>query len=186
MLDLPPTTMEFWMRLTPVALTLAIAIGTMASAGLGQRPDDVIDQRSMALVQEAQSQSAASRYNEAIDLLETALAVDPRNRAAYVALGRVAQAQRLPGKAIGYYADALSIEPNDQVALAAQGEAYVQRGAIERARANLTRLRTLCGQSCANADQLAAAITRGPPPEALAASRPEPATPPAATPPRRN
>jgi len=135
------------MRLTPVALSVALALATMASAGFSQRPDDVIDQRSTALVQEAQSQTAASRYNEAIDLLETALAVDPRNSAAYVALGRVAQAQRLPGKAIGYYADALRIEPNDQAALAGQGEAYVQRGAVERARANLTRLRTLCGNS---------------------------------------
>jgi Tfp pilus assembly protein PilF len=175
--------MEFWMRLTPVALTLAIALGTMASAGQSQRPDDVIDQRSTALVQEAQGQSAASRYNEAIDLLETALAIDPRNRTAYIALGRVAQAQRLPGKAIGYYADALQIEPNDQAALAAQGEAYVQRGAVDRARANLTRLRTLCGQSCANADQLAAVIQRGPPPAEVA--RVEPPAPPA-NPPRRN
>lgn len=174
------------MRLTPVVLSVAITFATMASAGFSQRPDDVIDQRSTALVQEAQSQTAATRYNDAIDLLETALAVDPRNRAAYVALGRVAQAQRLPGKAIGYYADALRIEPNDQAALAAQGEAYVQRGAVERARANLTRLRTLCGNSCAAADQLAAVIQRGPPAEALAATRPEPAAPPAATPPRRN
>ena len=174
------------MRLTPVALSVALALATMASAGFSQRPDDVIDQRSTALVQEAQSQTAASRYNEAIDLLETALAVDPRNRAAYVALGRVAQAQRLPGKAIGYYADALRIEPNDQAALAGQGEAYVQRGAVERARANLTRLRTLCGNSCGAADQLAAVIQRGPPAETLAATRPEPAAPPAVTPPRRN
>ncbi|MGE0178543.1 MAG: tetratricopeptide repeat protein [Sphingomonas sp.] len=172
------------MRLTPIALSLSIAVATMASAGFGQRPDDVIDPRSTALVEQARSQSSASRYNEAIDLLETALAVDPRNRAAYIALGRIAQAQRLPGKAIGHYADALRIEPNDQTALAAQGEAYIQRGAVERARANLTRLRTLCGQSCATADQLAAAITRGPPPEALAAQRVEPAPPPAQ--PRRN
>jgi len=176
--------MELWMRLTPIALSVAIAAGTMASAGFSQRPDDVVDPRSSALVAEAQTQSAASRYDAAIDLLETALAVDPGNRAAYIALGRIAQAQRLPGKAIGYYADALRIEPNDQAALAGQGEAYVQRGAVERARANLTRLRTLCGQSCAAADQLAAVIQRGPPAEALAAQRVEPAPPP--TQPRRN
>ena len=172
------------MRLTPIALSLSIVVGTMASAGLGQRPDDVIDQRSAALVQEAQALSAANRHNDAIEMLQTALAVDPRNRPAYIALGRIAQAQRLPGLAIGYYADALRIEPNDQAALAAQGEAYVQRGAVERARTNLTRLRTLCGQSCAAADRLAAAITRGPPAEALAAQRVEPAPPPAQ--PRRN
>ena len=144
------------MRLTPIALSLAIAAATMASAGNGQRPDDQIDPRSTALVQQAEAQSAAGRHEEAIDLLETALAVDPGNRAAYIALGRVAQAQRLPGKAIRYYADALRLEPNDVNALAGQGEAYVQRGAVERARANLQRVQTLCGQPCPQAQQLAA------------------------------
>lgn len=173
------------MRLTPIALSVAIAAATMASSGFGQRPDDQINPRSVALVEQARQHTAAARYSEAIDLLETALAVDPRNRDAYIALGRVAQAQRLPGKAIGFYADALRLEPNDVNALGGQGEAYVQRGAVERARANLTRLRTLCGQPCPQAQQLAAAIERGPPAEVLAAQRPE-QVPPAPEPPRRN
>ena len=162
------------MRFTPIVLSLAIAAGTMASAGQSQRPDDQIDPRSAALVQQAQGQTAAGRYGEATDLLETALAVDPRNRAAYIALGRVAQAQRLPGKAVRYYADALRMEPNDVNALAGQGEAYVQRGAVERARRNLERVQTLCGRNaCPQAQQLAAVIQRGPPAEVLAAQRPE-------------
>jgi Tfp pilus assembly protein PilF len=185
MLSLPPTGMEYVMRLMPIALTVALAAATMASTGYGQRPDDQIDPRSTALVEQGRQLTAAGRYNEAIDLLESALAVDPRNRAAYIALGRVAQAQRLPGKAIGLYADALRLEPNDVNALGGQGEAYVQRGAVERARANLARVRTLCGEPCPQAQQLAAAIQRGPPPAALAAQQPEPA-PPATTPPRRN
>jgi tetratricopeptide (TPR) repeat protein len=172
--------METLMRLTPIALSVAIAVGTMASAGHGQRADDQIDPRSMALVQQAQGLASAGRHNEAIDLLETALAVDPRNRTAYISLGRVAQAQRLPGKAIRLYGDALRLEPNDVNALAGQGEAYVQRGAVARAQANLQRVRTLCGQPCPQAQQLAAAIERGPPAEALAAQRPD------ATPPREN
>ena len=109
------------MRLTPIALSAAIALATFASAGQGQRPDDQIDPRSSALVQQAQAHSAAGRQNEAIDLLETALALDPRNRAALIALARVAVAQRLPGKAIRYYAAALQLEPNDVEALAGQG-----------------------------------------------------------------
>ena len=171
------------MRLTPIALASAIALATIASAGQGQRPDDQIDPRSAALVQQALPHSAAGRYNEAIDLLETALAVDPRNRPAYIALARIAQAQRLPGKAIRFYAEALSIEPNDANALAGQGEAYVQRGAVDRARRNLERLRTVCGQSCPQAATLAAAIERGPPPEVLAAQRPETGAPPPTQPP---
>lgn len=185
MLSLSPKGMEFLMRLTPIAFSVALAAATMASTGFGQRPDDQIDPRSAALVEEAQQLSAAGRHNEAIDLLESALAVDPRNRGAYIALGRVAQTQRLPGKAIRLYADALRLEPNDVNALGGQGEAYVQRGAVERARANLVRVRTLCGQACPQAQQLAAAIERGPPADVLAAQRPEQAPPPNNQP-RRN
>ena len=174
------------MRLTPIVLSAAIAAATMASAGQGQRPDDQIDPRSTALVAQAQAESGAGRNEAANDLLETALAVDPRNRGAYIALGRVAQAQRLPGKAVRYYADALRMEPNDINALAGQGEAYVQRGAVERARANLARVRTLCNQPCPQAQQLAAAIERGPPAEVLAAQRPDQTAPTEAPRPRSN
>ena len=170
--------METVMRFTPVALAAAIALATIASAGQGQRADDQIDPRSAALVEQARPHSAAGRFNEAIDLLETALAVDPRNRPAYIALARVALAQRLPGKAIRFFGAALAIEPNDADALAGQGEAYVQRGAVDRARANLARLRTLCGQNCAQATALAAVIQRGPPADVVQAQRPETAPPP--------
>lgn len=169
------------MRLIPIVLSAAIAAATMASAGQGQRPDDQIDPRSTALVEQAWAATDAGRQEEANDMLETALVVDPRNRAAYIALGRVAQAQRLPGKAVRYYADALRLEPNDVNALAGQGEAYVQRGAVERARRNLERVRTLCGNPCPQAQQLAAVIQRGPPAEVLAAQRPEQGAPPATT-----
>lgn len=161
------------MRLTPVLLTVAIAAGTMASAGHSQRPDNQIDPRSTALVREAQAVASANQ-NQATDLLETALAVDPRNREAYVALARIAQAQRLPGKAIRLYEEALRIEPNDVAALAGQGEAFVQRGAVERARRNLTRVQQLCtGRTCPQVAELSAAITRGPP----VATAQAPATP---------
>jgi tetratricopeptide (TPR) repeat protein len=182
--------MEYLMRLTPIVLSLGIAAATFASAGYSQRPDDQVDPRSAALVAQAQTRTTAGQYQDAIDLLESALAVDPGNRGAYIALGRVAQAQRMPGKAIGYYADALRLEPNDVTALASQGEAYVQRGAVDRARQNLTRVQSLCRAPCPQATQLAAVIQRGPPAELLAAQRPEqgapPSTPPATPAPRRN
>jgi Tfp pilus assembly protein PilF len=174
--------MESLMRLTPIILSLGIAAATIASAGNSQRPDDQVDPRSAALVTQAQGRTTAGQYEQATDLLETALAVDPGNRNAYIQLARVAQAQRLPGKAIGYYADALRLEPNDVNALAGQGEAYVQRGAVDRARQNLTRLQSLCAAPCPQATQLASVIQRGPPAEVLAAQRPEQGAPPATTP----
>lgn len=151
------------MRLTPIALSIAIAVATVSSAGHGQKADDQVDPRSQALVERGEALAQAGRHNEATDLLETALAVDPRNRAAFLGLARIAQAQRLPGKAVRFYADALRLEPNDVNALAGQGEAYVQRGAVDRARANLQRVQSLCASPCPQAQQLAAAIERGPP-----------------------
>lgn len=165
------------MRLTPIALSVALALATMASAGHGQRPDDQIDARSVALLQQGQALTASAQYDPAIDALESALAVDPRNRGAYVALARVAQAQKLPGKAIRFYGEALKLEPNDLTALAGQGEALVQRGAVERAKRNLEKLKTACKGNCPQAMTLAAVIAKGPPAEVLTARAPDVATP---------
>ena len=165
------------MRLTPIALTVAIALATMASAGHGQKPDDQIDARSVALTQQAQSLATQARYQEATDLFESALVLDPRNRQAYIGLARSAQGLKLPGKAIKFYFEALKLEPNDVAALAGQGEALVQRGAVERAKKNLERIKTLCANPCPQATQLAAVIAKGPPPEALTSRAPAAPTP---------
>ena len=156
------------MRVTPIVIAGAL-VAALASAGHGQRPDDQIDARSVALTRQAQALTAAGRFNEATDALETALAVDPRNRAAYLGLARVARNQKLPGKAIKFYGEALAIEPNDLAALAGQGEAFVERGAVERAKQNLVRINGLCKTPCPQATVLAAAIAKGAPPKVVTA-----------------
>jgi hypothetical protein len=67
------------------------------------------------------------------------------------------------------YREALALEPNDVAALAGQGEAMVQKGAVERAKANLARIKTLCKTACAPATTLAAVIAKGPPPAVVTA-----------------
>lgn len=151
------------MRFTPVTVALALALATVSSASLGQKPDDQIDPRSVALTLQGEAARAAGNLGTANDLFETALAVDPRNRKAYIGLAGVARAQDLPGKAIRLYGEALNIEPNDVVAISGQGEAMVQKGAVERARINLAKAQKLCKAACAPATQLAAAIAKGPP-----------------------
>ena len=151
------------MRFSPIAVVLALALATVSSGGNSQKPDDQISPRSLALLRQGQAAMAAGQLGQAQDLIETALAVDPRNRAGFVALGRVAQAQALPGKAIRYYKSALTLEPNDVSALAAEGDALVQRGALERAKQNLAKIRAICKADCPPAATLAAAITKGPP-----------------------
>lgn len=149
------------MRFSPPVLALSLALLTVASVGHGQKPDSKLLPRSVMLTEEANALAATGKYEEASGLLETALAVDPRNRGAFISLGRIAQKQGLPGKAIRFYRDALLIEPNDVQALSGQGEAMVAKGAITKAKENLARVKQLCMSNCPEQQQLAMAIERG-------------------------
>lgn len=152
------------MRFLPAAAVLSLSLAATASSGFGQKPDDQINPRSVALQRQGEAALAANNLSAANDALEASLVADPRNRAAYVSLGRVTQAQGLPGKAIRYYKDALQLDPNDADALSAEGQALVERGAVNRAKDNLAKLHTLCKGACPQATTLAAAIAKGPPP----------------------
>lgn len=157
------------MRFSPAALALSLTLLAVSSASPGQKPDDQINPRSLALLQLGEQQRQAGNLAAAADTLETAVALDPRNRAAFVSLAHVARGQGLPGKAIRYYREALLLEPTDVAALSGQGEAMVEKGAVERAKANLTRIQELCKGACAPATTLAAAIAKGPPPQVVTA-----------------
>ena len=152
------------MRFTPPAVGIALVLATVSSVGHGQRPDAAIDARSMLLVAQAKSDLAAGHLDVANDALESALAVDPRNRGAFALMAEVAQKQGLPGKAIRLYRESLLIEPNDIAALAGQGEAMVAKGAVTKAKENLARIKALCIGACPDGTRLAAVIEKGPPP----------------------
>jgi len=161
------------MRITLVSAAVALALLSVSTSLYGQRADDQIDARSVALLEKGKAAKTSGDLVGASGLIESALAVDPRNRQAYIALAEIARAQGLPGKAIRYYRGALTLEPNDIAALRGQGEAMVQKGAVERAKENLARVKTLCG-TCADATQLSAAIAKGPPATATAQVVPPP------------
>jgi Tfp pilus assembly protein PilF len=161
------------MRLMPRILVIGLASVALAAPVSGQRADNQINPKSVELQRQAKTLLNAGKLEAAEDLLETALAVDPRNRWAYVDLARVAEKQRLFGKAIRMTSKALELEPNDADAIAVQGEAMVELGAVARARQNLQKLQTICRQGCPQLSQLSAAISRGP---TVAAAKP-PETP---------
>ena len=96
---------------------------------MGSVPTTSLIPRSVDLLHQGQAHLAAGRFVEADEAFETSLAVDPRNRAAYNALARVAQRQKLFGQSIRYTKKALLLEPNDRDAIAIQGEAMVELGA---------------------------------------------------------
>ena len=157
------------MRFSPLVLVLGLVASTTAVSVQGQRPDDQIAPKSVALLKQGEAALAAGNYIAADDALETALAVDPRNRAAFVTMARVAIKQKLFGQAIRLTNRALALEPNDRDAIAVQGEAMVELGAVARAKVNFAKLQKLCASGCPQVATLGAAIARGP---AMAAAKP--------------
>ncbi|HEX6784576.1 MAG TPA: tetratricopeptide repeat protein [Sphingomicrobium sp.] len=160
------------MKFLPRLLLVAVSGLTLGARVEGQRADDQILPKSVELQRQARESISAGKLEQAEDLLETSLAVDPRNRSAFVDIARVAEKQHLFGKAIRMTNKALLMEPNDADALAVQGEAMVEMGATARAQANLQKLQTICGgKACPQIAQLNAAISRGP---AVAAAKAPP------------
>lgn len=160
------------MRITAISAAAALMLLSVSTSLMAQRPDDQIDPKSLALLQEGRAALASGDVEGAQDAIESALAVDPRNRQAFVALADIARSRNLPGKAIRLYRQALALEPNDVAALRGQGEALVAKGATERAKEVLAKVRAVCGAQCGEANALAAAITKGPPVTATAQAEP--------------
>ncbi len=157
------------MRFSPLVLMLGLATSTIAIPAAGQRPDNQISPRSLEFSKRGEAALAAGNYLAADDALETALVLDPRNRGAFTTMARVAIKQKLFGQAIRLTNKALSLEPTDRDALAIQGEAMVEAGAVPRARNTLAKLQKLCAGPCPQAAALSAVIARGP---AMAEARP--------------
>jgi Tfp pilus assembly protein PilF len=154
--------MESLMQSFARFLLIGAAGVALAAPAVSQRSDDQIQPKSVELQRQAREAVSAGKLEQAEDLLESALAVDPRNRGAFVDIARVAEKQHLFGKAIRMTNKALLLEPNDPEAIAVQGEAMVEMGATARAQANLQKLQTICKAGCPQIAQLSGAISRGP------------------------
>ena len=163
---------EYVMRYAPAAIALSLVVAVTASVGMGAEREP--DPRSAALVAQGKSQLAGGQVDAAIDSFEAALAIDPAHTAIYVELAEAARRQGLQGKAIHYYRETLERDPKNFAAISGEGEALVEKGAVEKARRNLAQLESMCGDDCAETRQLAAALARGTPVLTAEAVRPAP------------
>jgi hypothetical protein len=75
----------------------------------------------------------------------------------------------MQGKALHYYRRVLTSDPQNLDAIAGEGEALAEKGALKR-RANLARLENLCGKGCEASRQLGAAIAKGAAPQVVSAA----------------
>lgn len=154
----PESVLEKVMRFTPAAVSLAVVLAVTSSGSVGQKPSP-LDPRSISWSERGAAVLADGKLDQATDAFETSLALDPRNRGAFIGLAQVAHAQGLPGKEIRLYDEALLLDPQDVNVLQAQGSAMIARGAIESARGNLAKIKTVCKKGCDAANRLAKAIT---------------------------
>lgn len=151
---------EFAMRYAPAAVALSLLVAVTSSVGMAENRQT--DPRSAALEAQGRSQLQAGQLQMAVDSFEAALTVDPSNSRVYLDLAEAARRQGLQGKAIHYYRETLERDPKNFAALSGEGEALLEKGAVEKARRNLAQLQSLCGAGCNESQELAAAIDRGP------------------------
>ncbi len=166
---------EFVMRYYPAALALSLLAGLSASVGYSA-PTQAVDPRVTALIARGQVELDAGRIDTAIDNYEAALAIQPGNVPVLLELAKASRRSGLQGKALHYYRLALANEPQNVIAISGEGAALAEKGALDRARRNLTRLRGLCGEDCEATRALASAIDKGPAPRVITAQtiKPEP------------
>lgn len=146
------------MRFAPAAAALSLALAMTASVSIGQERDP--DPRAGVLISEGHSALKAGNTQAAIDAYEAALAVDPGYTPVFVHLAEAARADGLQGKAIRYYREALDRDPGNLAAIAGEGEALAEKGALDKARLNLAKVQSLCGDGCPETRELAAAIDK--------------------------
>ncbi|MES2491964.1 MAG: tetratricopeptide repeat protein [Pseudomonadota bacterium] len=163
------------MRFTPAALALSLVLALSASMS-HSAPPQVLDPRADALMAKGRAALAAGSTDQAIDLFESALAIQPGSVAITLNLAEATRRQGLQGKALHYYREALERDPQNLAAIAGEGAALSEKGALEKAKRNLARLQGLCGSTCAETRALSATIARGPAERVITADAAKPAT----------
>ncbi|MEP5938840.1 MAG: tetratricopeptide repeat protein [Erythrobacter sp.] len=147
------------MRFAPAAAALSLVVAVTASVGGAE--DKGADPRAVMLIAQGEAALAAGDTQKAIDSYEAALAVDPGYTPIFLELAEVARQEGLQGKAIRYYREALSRDPDNFAAISGEGAALVEKGALEKAKRNLAKLESMCGSSCPETLELQTSIAQG-------------------------
>lgn len=97
--------------------------------GMGQPPPP-------AMAQQGPSPAQLAEYQQRIDMNQRLVARDPKNLAAWIALGNDYFDTRQLQRSIDAYGEALKLNPDDPNVLTDQGVMYEQSGDFDRALAN--------------------------------------------------
>jgi Flp pilus assembly protein TadD len=149
-----------WSRLAGIAvLVAALTIAQPALAiDTGGGDSGGTAQTAAPTLAIARADIKAKNWTQAIADLKSIIAGGGGNADAYNLLGysyRNAGSYDLAGRA---YAKALKLDPKHTGALEYQGVLFIKLGQLDKANANLARIKTICGTSCEEYKDLAEAI----------------------------
>ncbi|MGQ7829247.1 tetratricopeptide repeat protein [Altererythrobacter sp. Z27] len=150
---------ELIMRFAPAAAALSLALAITAS--MGHAGDRLPDPRAAAMIEQGRAALTQGDVQGAVDAFEAALALDPGHTPVFLELAKAARAEGMQGKAIRYYREALARDPGNLAAISGEGQAMVEKGALEKAKLNLAQIETICGAGCPEAVQLQSTIRQG-------------------------
>ncbi|MCB2076128.1 MAG: tetratricopeptide repeat protein [Novosphingobium sp.] len=156
------------MRYTPAAIALSLLAAVTASVSYSAPPEQLAP-RAAALLAQGRAALSSGEVDKAIDAYEAALVIQPGSVSVLLNLADANRRNGMQGKALHFYREALESDPSNLVAIAGEGQALAEKGAVEKARSNLARLQRLCGDNCDATRTLAAAINKGPAPRVLTA-----------------
>ncbi|MDH5452612.1 MAG: tetratricopeptide repeat protein [Paracoccaceae bacterium] len=131
-----------------VAATLLAAFLTMPALPVlaaGSGGSDSSTNTAQPSYQDAKAAVDAGQYRNAIRTLKKLVKTDPNNADAWNLLGYSNRKLKKYPDAAAYYRTALKIDPKHLGALEYQGELFVETGEFDQAKANLGRLKKLCG-----------------------------------------
>lgn len=136
-----------------LALLAALGAGTAFGEDTAAPEEDA----ATSGYEQAQAAIEAGNFAGALPILAALTAAEPDNADAWNLLGYAARKSGDLAAAGLAYDRALKLDPDHLGALEYQGELYLETGKPDQAKANLARLRSLCGD-CEEAEDLAQAL----------------------------
>ena len=139
------------------ALALVLAMSPAIAVDTGG-DDTSVSTPAVPTLKQARADIEAKNWTAAIKKLSLIVEADPSSADAYNLLGYSFRNAGNAKRAMQAYNRALKLNPKHTGALEYQGVLYVKLGDLAKASANLAKLKTICGTSCEEYEDLAKAI----------------------------
>jgi Flp pilus assembly protein TadD len=149
------------MRNLLLCLALAGLPGVVATAPVAYAAADAGVPDETPYLIKPRAEIKAKQYAQALAELKV-IVTQHQNADVYTLLGHALWKTGDREQGMTYYNKALALYPNHRGALEYQGELYVAMGQMDKARANLAKLKAICQAGCEESNDLYEAIEHAP------------------------